>query len=99
MSALSRAILWSSGPWLHAASASAAAADSRKLGWIIPDQRLRLDFDAPFGAEKRGDDDHRRGRADGAEQFAMNRADLVGIGGVGDVHARPHDVGGGAAKL
>ena len=52
-----------------------------KLRCFIPNQRLRLDFDAPFGAKQRGDHDHRRGGADLAEDLAMDRADASASAG------------------
>ena len=59
---------------------------------------LGLDFDFPFGADQRRNDEHRRGGADRAEYGAMRLSDAIGIGGVGDIHAGAHNVGEAAAQ-
>src|SRR3546814_9805945 len=62
------------------------------------DDGFGFDFDFPFGADQRGDDEHRRCRADIAEHRAVRAPDAIGVGGVGDIHARANDVAGRATQ-
>jgi hypothetical protein len=62
------------------------------------DDRVGLDLDQHVGIDQAPDFDHRGGRTDVAEGFAVRTADRLPLRDVGDVHAGAHDVAEGRAR-